>query len=196
VEENHPVSKEVGILILRPKITYEDIETEQELPSADHGGAEISQFLEETSKNVLKEKGFHVIEAREIREHAGAKPPITETLSDMSDKLVRPKLQESARSLLKELPNSEYQVAVFAQFLRVKVGPGAYRSWVWGWGEVLPSTTTSHLRAVLIDPRSSQVLWHNETFFRDTPAIQSNLMKEAIELLYQTLEAEEGETNG
>jgi hypothetical protein len=55
VEENHPVSKNAKIMVLKPKITYEDIETEQKLLSADLGGTEVSQFLHKTSKKVLKE---------------------------------------------------------------------------------------------------------------------------------------------
>jgi hypothetical protein len=191
-KEHHCVSSKTNILILKPKVTFENIETEQELSSSQSAGIPISQFLEETAKNVLKEKGFSVIEPEGILTEGEIRPPITETLSSMSEKLVRPTLQENVRSLLKELPESEHQIAVFAQFLRVKVGPDGYYEWYWS-GRMAPSTSTSHLRAVLIDPRTTQVLWRNESFFREVPTIQSSLMKEAVDLLYQNLESEEGE---
>ena len=172
------------ILVISPKVSYRDAQRETALPDNLSGTPWVSTSLTAFAERLLPQRGFMVLRADVP---AAQEPVELRTLlsawADKPDLLLKPWVKERNRVLTefriaKEALDAD---AVLVQLLDVKAGTAATWDAV-ASGIVISGTSTSDLRAGLVDTATGDIVWKRQVFFREVP--NRKLLTDSLQTLY------------
>jgi hypothetical protein len=169
------------ILILPPHLRFERIADESTLSASGYQGDEIAANLSQVAQNFLVQNEFKVIESQSDSSEIS---DLCRQLSPFSPELSGGRIDTNAAEILYRLASLNGNLAVFANSIRAKVGPGGY--WNPNTGAIGSSMSNTVIRAALINCGSAEVLWRNEVLMRELPKVESGQYKRTINLLYRT----------
>ena len=187
--KNYFIAPDMGVIILKPKVTFELLENEKTCNSEGVKIEEIGQLLLDISEEKIHSIGLH---SSALPEVSNANKNGTKTVKESifaADRLVRFKLNEADLNKLRSVCGMGSKKAVLIQYLRVKVDNE--KAWlILG----LLETSSSYLRAVIRDCQSGEVLWKNEAFIRKNPNMERGIFEDAIRTMYDNLSVLDGDT--
>lgn len=182
------------VFLLTPKITYKDVQTEQELSPDQYDAKTTSKNIVEFASNAISQKGFRVLQENDLTPDQVIKlSKVLLTLSNQSEDLLKQrKDKEVFLAHLQEVHNTVGAEILMVQILKVKVGKSGYLiPGINTSGVVVPGTSTSHILASLIDVKTEEVIWRNEVFFRKLP--KTGILNKSLEMLFSTFPAKRKE---
>jgi hypothetical protein len=178
--EIHPDTR---ILILQPLLRFEEIRTEAVLPESENQGPAFKDRLLSWAKKEVETRAYKVAEPESL--DTAILDPACDQLNSFSNKLARGIVPEEAKSFLNSIASLDENLAILAQYLRVKVGPGGF--WNQYTGEIHSTMSTMLLDVALISCRDGRVLWTNEVLLRNLVYPDNKEFLESLRLAYKTL---------
>lgn len=165
-----PLTRGEKVLLLPPYIHYERVENEAILYPEEYGASQISSLLILNTKNKLIEKGLKVFTINDLPENKKhATNVILSKLKEKYDAIIKlPKRKAEILPLLEDLHKiSDFDI-VCIELLKAKVG--TINLWNPFSGQILPSTDSVDIKAMLINSKTYEYQWINEIFLRKLPS--------------------------
>jgi hypothetical protein len=193
-KQNYTVNAMTQIKVVFPKVTFEKLEDIEEVPAGLTDSQEIAQWVSGLTLQEMRHKGLGA-DTLPIDER-NASGLNKKNLTFFADDLVRMNPSEESLKVFHEACKAEDNVSMAFHYLRVKLGKDRY--WVvngvpliaWNAVPQVPMSNST-LRAVLRRCPDGDVLWRNEVFLRDIPAVGEASFERAVGHLYQNLSKEE-----
>lgn len=184
------INKQKKIIILEPKITYERVSNRMPVFLKTYTRNEISRLLTEGAKQSFNKAGYRTLVPGYFGEDGNQLQTAYVGLTKATHLLLRSSPGAQVNAFLENICSENRNQAILAQYLQVKLGTGG--TWDPNSGALTPATSTSYLRAVLIDCQSKKSLWRNAVFFRGVPKVkdtsssdsESKYLMKAISTLY------------
>jgi hypothetical protein len=181
-----------SVLILNPAFLFSDYKTGAVLSGEQFNSEAYSARLKESARQQLDKRGFKSA-FQEAAEFSGLTDAISLLNPELS-RLARGLVTAEARDVLARLSpaRTEGGTLIFAQFMKVKAdysGSGMYARWELPAG-LGPQMNNLLLQASLLNARTSQVLWKDESFFRGLPKFDSIKFNEILYKLYNNFKPE------
>lgn len=177
LSEENSINKDVldikdrGVFILEPLLVYENAYTEQRFGAVD-----------ESTRGILSKESSS--KATEVLSSCGGKPCTLSLLSDSEKAQVAQacyKLQDSSEHLTKQWKDKSSFFNEFAliknitkcdlilvNFVKTKVGVGGSWDFI-NTGTIIPGTSTTAFKSVLIDCNSGKIAWSGGSIERALP---------------------------
>jgi len=168
------------ILFLPPLIKFIAIENDSVLQPDQFQGEDIQTFINKRCSELLKEKGFEILET-----NITARNSDYEMLTTNISRLFYSQVSDSIANSLKIIGEKYSNTNILAVELKVKIGD--LGSWNPINGAITLQNSYSVVRAILLSPQDAQLLWKNKSLFREIPDLQRPTMDEAIEKLFTNL---------
>jgi len=174
-----------SIIVIEPFIIYENAYNEQNLHAVDINiknmvDVETAAFAADVlSKSGLKPMTINALDS----EQKAAIEPTYRAVQNNSEELV--KQWKSKEAFLKDfglIKNICKAEAALVQFVKVKIGSQG------GWdfmftGAVIPDSSTTSIKAVLLDLKTGQTYWANSSIERTVPN-NNSIVKRLLKELY------------
>lgn len=174
------------LLVLSPKVVFEDVRSEALLPPEMHHGPEICEALAAAALEALRACGAASVTLAKDGKLSPDQLVLAEKSSASANRLFLSSPDASVLANLKALATSGEPTSVLVQFTRVKVGPDGY--WNPNAGRTaLSSASTSHFQAAILDCQSGRIVWQSSVYLRDVPRPGSSDLTNALRLLYASL---------
>lgn len=173
------------VLVLTPKVVFEDARTEAPLDSTANGGPGLVTAL--TDKAIATLKAKHIPEAAYVSggNLSVEQKALAEQASALANRLVRENPDPEAIRFIQGLAATNESVAVLVQYVRVKVGPSG--GWDPIYGAITSGASSSHFRAALLDCQTGRRLWESSVLLRELPDSNSSDFNKVLKNLYSTL---------
>ena len=179
-----PVVESKNVMILEPLLVYENAYNEQRISAPDNSAQNIvNAELPAKASEILSNSGLVPIAINSLdNSQKAAVIAACDKLRDGTEELVKQWKDKSVFfqdfNLLKNRCNCS---AILVQFVKAKVGN------VGGWdfvvtGTVVPTTSTTTIKAVLINLNSGKIEWSNSAVERDLP--QKYVIKNCLNKLF------------
>jgi len=183
-DETTQAPPDYQVIILDPLVRFENIKDES--VSQAYGGPNYSfeSRLLTTGKDAVESQKLSVVKPETLSEPVAA--DLCKQLQTMSSRLARGNINDEAREILNRLTAINDRHVVLAQFMKVKLGPGA--SWNPYTGAITSPMNSTLVQAALVSCKTGQVLWKNEVLVRKVMTVDSPDLVKALGLLYKTLD--------
>ena len=183
-----PTSVPGKVLVLAPKIEYQDMATESRTELRRPAQLQVRDDLTSVAASALQARGYSVVSVVPAGTLESDDQALATSLMERADQLLRAMPPAEDLERLKELGNRGVWQGVLVQHVRVKIGPGGY--WDPNSGMIGAAMHNATLRASLLDPANGKSLWQNSVYLRDTPSVGSSAYRRALESLFPSSSAE------
>ena len=167
------------ILVLAPKLTFENVDNESPIDGGRYKAAELSAKIAGLSEACLREKGAVKVEL------AGSQRPSVAQIVEMANRAFSAAPDPQFADLIRSLGSAGEPTAVLVQYVRVKVGASAF--WDPNSGAIGSRTSSSQFRAALFDARTGQMIWRDAVEMRDVPAPNGGTLEKTVRELFSTI---------
>lgn len=171
------------VLVLTPKVSYEDALTEAPIDAGADGLALANAMIEQAIFT-LKTDGLGNISSTDQAEFSAEQKSQAHQASSSAEHLIGGHPDAATLQLIKELGAPGESVAVLVQFLRIKRGPSGW--WNPSSGAIASNASSSQFHAALLDCQTGSILWQNSIELH-REAKPGSEFAQALSMLYSTI---------
>ena len=179
------------VLVIRPKVTYEDTQTEMPLDAETQGASGLEDSLMEKGVEMLKSKLFSDVASMYSVQVSPEQRDLAGKARASASHLIRSRPDRQALQYVLGLGATNETAAVLVQFVRVKIGPAG--TWDPNSGAITSAASSAFFRAALLDCRDGRVLWKNSVLLRKVPQPDNSDFEKVVAALYSTLNPQSNE---
>lgn len=177
------------IIVLPPKLTYEQLRDERVLDAASFEGSSIQADMREAARSVLTRKGFGLTDTLSTGGDPSETTRRLHALEAAAESLGSPRGVPVLSDTLKALGADDEHLAVLATYVRVKVGQAG--TWNSMTGAITSASHSARMRAAIVECRTARILWKNEVLLREIPRVDSAHYREAVQALFNDVQKKE-----
>ena len=180
---NFPAS--TRILVLAPKVQYEDAQTEATIAPIGDSISSLGNAMTEQTIAAFRARGTDKIASADQAGLVGEQQSLALQASTIANRLTKARPDAGTLQIIEKLAAPGEPTAVLAQYLRVKQGPTG--TWDPNSGAITSNGSSSQFHAALLDCQTGRTLWQNSVEMRRIPVVGSENFKKTLSALYSTL---------